>query len=1069
MRFLYLLLGAATLLPAQTLSLVSGNGQIVQEQFLTSAPFVVQAKDAGGNPVAGVPVTWSITQGSGTLEGPATTPTDANGLASLTLLATGVAPGTSFMPVTVAATAGASSVNFVLTTVLGRFPNGATAAPPLEQLLTPDPITGVVSGTAGSTVPGAVRVLVIAQSGAQAGQPIANVGVRVLPNADPAQPSASCSGPGGIALTDVHGVATCDLVLGPRTGSTQLTVKVGEVQSLPPFTLQVTAGPACTFAITPLSQSFTAGGGSGIANVTTAAGCGWTATANSSFIGITSQNSGTGNGTLTYSVTANPGASRNGTLTIAGQTLTVTQAGAAGPQPLTITTPSGLPLATVGSAYSVALGATGGSGNYAWALTGSLPQGLSLSSAGVIAGTPATAGTFTFGVKATDTAAGGATQSQTFSVTVLAAGSGLAITNGAFPPGAIGTAYRQTLTSAGGCSTPFSPVPSFRLASGTLPPGLSVQQVADRVYAVTGTPTTAGTFSFTLGVSDACGAGATANYTIAIPGGAGTGGGGAPTITATPASLQFTVQLGSVNAPGPQVIAVDSTSPIAYTATAQTVSGGNWLVLTNAAGTTPGTLVASVANLGQLGPGVYTGAVTITSAAANNPVTVPVTLTVSAPATLAVNPTSIAVTLPNSGITVSQQAILVSSGGAPLNFTATASTADGRPWLSVSPNAGTTTTAVLVIINANGLPAGQYTGTVVIVAGSATQAVSVSLNVTTGSMLMASPRSLTFAYGQGAVSATQIVSLSGTPGPIAFTVSSSTAAGGAWLFVSPTAGVTPASVTVLVNPAELAAGSYSGLISVQTADPLIAPVNIPVLLTVAPAAPAVVSVTNAASFQPAAVAPGEFVTLFGSGLGVPGGALATATAGFLDTTTGETRVLFDGIAAPMIYASATQVSAIVPYEVAGRAATVVQVEYRGVRSNGVNVRVAEASPAIFMLDANAQGAILNQDGSVNSNANGAVPGTIVSLYGTGAGQVTPGALNGQFANGAVLRKPVLPVRVLVNGADAEILYAGDAPGLPSGMIQVNARLPQGLPSGLPASVQLQVGEQKSPLVNVGVK
>jgi hypothetical protein len=88
------------------------------------------------------------------------------------------------------------------------------------------------------------------------------------------------------------------------------------------------ATPGCTYAIAPPSQSFAAAGGSNTATVTATAGCAWTAVSNDAWITVTSAASGTGNGVVNYSVTANVGAStRTGTLTIAGQTLTVTQSG----------------------------------------------------------------------------------------------------------------------------------------------------------------------------------------------------------------------------------------------------------------------------------------------------------------------------------------------------------------------------------------------------------------------------------------------------------------------------------------------------------------------------------------------------------------------------------------------------------------------------------------------------------------------------------------------------------------------------------------------------------------------
>jgi Zn-dependent metalloprotease len=90
-------------------------------------------------------------------------------------------------------------------------------------------------------------------------------------------------------------------------------------------------GGTCSYSISPTSASYAAGGGTGSVSVTATAGCAWTAASNAAFISITSGSSGTGSGTVSYSVAANTGTtSRTGTLTIAGQTFTVTQAGTTG-------------------------------------------------------------------------------------------------------------------------------------------------------------------------------------------------------------------------------------------------------------------------------------------------------------------------------------------------------------------------------------------------------------------------------------------------------------------------------------------------------------------------------------------------------------------------------------------------------------------------------------------------------------------------------------------------------------------------------------------------------------------
>jgi hypothetical protein len=84
----------------------------------------------------------------------------------------------------------------------------------------------------------------------------------------------------------------------------------------------------CTFSLSPTNSAFSSSGGTGTVNVTAGAGCAWTAISNNSFITITSGSSGTGNGSVGYSVAINTGGARNGTMTIAGQSFTVSQAAA---------------------------------------------------------------------------------------------------------------------------------------------------------------------------------------------------------------------------------------------------------------------------------------------------------------------------------------------------------------------------------------------------------------------------------------------------------------------------------------------------------------------------------------------------------------------------------------------------------------------------------------------------------------------------------------------------------------------------------------------------------------------
>jgi uncharacterized protein (TIGR03437 family) len=190
---------------------------------------------------------------------------------------------------------------------------------------------------------------------------------------------------------------------------------------------------------------------------------------------------------------------------------------------------------------------------------------------------------------------------------------------------------------------------------------------------------------------------------------------------------------------------------------------------------------------------------------------------------------------------------------------------------------------------------------------------------------------------------------------------------------------------------------------------------------------------------------------------------STVESGVFSNIVGETRVLFDGLPAPLLYSQAGQVSAVVPYSVAGRQSAIVEVEYRGQRSAQVGVTVAPAAPGVFTSDSSGKGqaAVLNQDGSLNSVFNPAPRGSVVVLYATGEGATVPLVTTGQVSNG-VLPVPVLPVALQVGNLPAEIQYAGAAPGLISGVMQVNAKVPDNAPVGSSVPVTLSVGGFNSP-------
>jgi hypothetical protein len=180
------------------------------------------------------------------------------------------------------------------------------------------------------------------------------------------------------------------------------------------------------------------------------------------------------------------------------------------------------PEATTNEAYSLQLISVNGTGTVTWAVSsGSLPAGVTLdSSKGLLSGTPTQSGTYTFTVKATDSASTPNTASMPLT---LQAGP-LTIATTTLPNGGVGAAYSQSISMANGAS-PYT----IKLADGTLPPGITLSNASGSVGgSLTGTPTTAGTYTFSLQVTDADNQTATQQYTVTI-------GGFAITTTSVPA------------------------------------------------------------------------------------------------------------------------------------------------------------------------------------------------------------------------------------------------------------------------------------------------------------------------------------------------------------------------------------------------------------------------------------------------------------------------------------------------------------------------------------------------------
>ncbi len=529
-----------------------------------------------------------------------------------------------------------------------------------------------------------------------------------------------------------------------------------------------------------------------------------------------------------------------------------------------------------------------------------------------------------------------------------------------------------------------------------------------------------------------------------------------PSLMAAPASLSFTY---SGTAPAAQTIAVMGNSALNYAVNTTTP----WLSVTPGNGTTPGSLTVT-ANPQGLAIGNYTGSLNLTAPGAAT-LTIPITFNVTQLApSLGVTPAAVAFAYNIGGTVPVAQTVTLTGGTGNLSVAAIAGS-----WLNTAQTSPTVTT---LSINPANLAPGVYTGALkVTVPGTATVPtyVPVSLTVSTLTAIGVSSTALTFnSGGAEAVNLMQTLGVSTSDGsPVSVTSDSP------WLTVS-AASVNSGSIVVTATPGSLANGVYTGNIVLNGAGATPQVVSIPVTFNLgSTAVPQLNAVTNGISFQNNVGSPGLIVALWGQGLGPATPAPLVLTGGnTLSTTVAGTQVTVDGIPSPILFSSATQVNALLPFALVGQTTADVQLFYQGVPSSIVTIPIEPATPGIFTASANGAGggAILNQDLSVNSASNPAAAGTIIAIYAGGGGQTNP-----QGADGLLIPlmtpfpMPLLPATVTIGGQPAVTSYYGEAPGLVDGVLQINATIPSGTPSG-PQPVQFSVGTAMSqPNVVVYVK
>ena len=171
-----------------------------------------------------------------------------------------------------------------------------------------------------------------------------------------------------------------------------------------------------------------------------------------------------------------------------------------------------------------------------------------------------------------------------------------------------------------------------------------------------------------------------------------------------------------------------------------------------------------------------------------------------------------------------------------------------------------------------------------------------------------------------------------------------------------------------------------------------------------------------------------------------------------------------GVAAPLLYTSATQVNAIVPYETAGCTQATLQVQYQSVLSSSMTLPCASAAPGIFTFNASGAGpaAAANQDGTFNGPSSPAAKGSYVTLYFTGGGQTNPAGVTGSITDTLTLKWLTQNTTVTVGGIAAMVAFDGAAPTFVDGVLQLNIQLDAGTPSGSALPVVIKVGNASSP-------
>lgn len=557
--------------------------------------------------------------------------------------------------------------------------------------------------------------------------------------------------------------------------------------------------------------------------------------------------------------------------------------------------------------------------------------------------------------------------------------------------------------------------------------------------------------------------------------------------------LQFQVIAGGQSQS--QSISISDLAPgvFPFSVSSSESSGGPWLSAVSGAtiASTEVPVTAELeANPASLAPGTYFGNVGFSApGVVNSPESVYVALTVLPPSNTSapvLSSTALTIVANGSNAPVSQQVALSTLSYQQVPVSAIAGTNDGADWLTVSPATGTAIPAqpfsATITAQTNGLQPGVYQGSVIFQDGndSSTYPVSVQLvvppaasctptrllpvisNLSAGSNITAAlpvPLQVDIVDDCGSpLTAGSVVAYFSSGDPAVTLQSTGNGQwAGTWFPHEVSGGVVDVTVSgSSFAPALSGSATAASVVSANSTAPVVSLAGV---------------VSAAAPTMPLPVAPGGFISIFGSNLAT---ATASAPALPLPTVLGDTEVLLGGRPLLLDFVSSGQINAVVPYGAPVNAIQQLTVIRNGIYSPPEILVVAPTEPAVFTQDQSGTGAgvisVVKPDGTqfLNTASAPAMAGDALVIYCTGLGTVNPAVLDGAAAPSSPPAQTVNPVAVTIGGKTAPVAFSGLAPGF-VGLYQVNVTVPGGIAPATDVPLTLSVGNTTSPVVTVAVQ